>query len=196
MEEPADVGVDGDGDGLSDTDEVTRGTDPDQSDTDFDGLNDGDEVRLHGTDPLNPDSDGGGVTDGHEVIDDGTNPLMADDDLELFTLNIEFDYDKSDLRPRYYEDLDRVAAVLLEDGTATATVEGHADRGPRSKRDYNLALSERRAKAVADYLISVGGIDSNRLAYKGFGFDRPLAPNDSDANRQKNRRTEIYIRRN
>jgi len=192
----SDDGKDSDGDGLTDAVETAvHNTDPNNPDSDYDGLKDGAEISKYGTNPLNPDTDGGGVTDGHEVNDDGTNPLVDVDDLELFTLNIEFDYDKAILRPRYYEDLDKVADVLREDASASATIEGHADRGARSKRAYNVQLSERRAKAVLDYLVTVGGIEKSRLAHKGLGFDRPVAANDTDANKQKNRRTEIYIRK-
>ncbi len=58
---------DGDGDGLTDPEEVLHGTDPGLADTDSDGLSDGDEVNLHGTDPTDPDSDGDGANDGDEV---------------------------------------------------------------------------------------------------------------------------------
>jgi len=72
--------IDSDGDGLDDATELQLGTDPNDSDSDHDGLTDGDELFLHGTDPLNPDSDFGGVTDGQELLD-GTNPLNGGDDL-------------------------------------------------------------------------------------------------------------------
>ncbi|HMP73125.1 MAG TPA: OmpA family protein [Kiritimatiellia bacterium] len=187
---------DTDGDGLTDYEEVRiYGTDPLNPDTDFDGLSDGAEILIYGTDPLNPDTDGGGVYDGHEVIEDGTDPLDPSDDLQVFRLNIEFDYDKAILRPQYFEELDVVAKVLQRDPTATARVEGHADRRPTSKRDYNIRLSERRARAVLDYLADVGGISRSRLESVGYGFDRPIAPNDTEENMQRNRRTEIYIRR-
>ncbi len=137
---------DTDGDGLDDGDEVNiHKTNPLQADTDLDGLSDGAEVLVYSTDPLNPDTDGGGVKDGHEVIEDTTNPLNREDDLQLFTLNIEFDYDKANLRPAYHEDLDVVVKVLERDPGATARIEGHADKRPKSKRDYNIRLSERRA---------------------------------------------------
>ncbi|MGA1193458.1 MAG: OmpA family protein [Kiritimatiellia bacterium] len=187
---------DTDKDGLSDGEEyLTYKTDPLNPDTDWDGLTDGAEVNVYTTDPLNPDTDAGGVTDGHEVIDDGTDPLDGSDDLQLFTLNIEFDYDKAILRPQYHPELDVVVKVLQRDPTATARIEGHADKRPKSKRDYNQRLSERRAQAVLDYIADVGGIERSRLSAKGFGFDRPVAANDTEANMQKNRRTEIYIRK-
>lgn len=209
--------LDSDGDGLLDSEEVQIGTDPYDPDTDKDGLSDGEEVKVQKTDPLNPDTDWdglkdgaevltyktnpldrdtdkGGVADGHEVIEDNTDPLNPKDDLQLFTLNIEFDYDKAVLRPQYFNELDVIVKVLQRDPGATARVEGHADKRKTSKADYNQRLSERRAKAVVDYLVDVGGIDRSRLTFKGYGFDRPVAPNDTEENMQKNRRTEIYIR--
>lgn len=210
--------IDSDGDGLLDKEEAQIGTDPFNPDTDGDGLSDGEEVKKHHTDPLNPDTDWdalkdgaevltyktnptdpdtdhGGVKDGHEVIEDTTNPLDPKDDLQLFTLNIEFDYDKSDLKQAYFVDLDKVVKVLQRDAGATARIEGHADKRKTSKRDYNIRLSERRANAVLDYMANVGGIARSRLTAKGYGFDRPVAPNDTEQNMQKNRRTEIYIRK-
>jgi hypothetical protein len=73
--------ADSDGDGLTDGDEVlVYGTHPLNPDTDNDGLTDGDEVNVHATDPLNPDSDGDGLTDGEEVNVHGTDPLNPDTD--------------------------------------------------------------------------------------------------------------------
>lgn len=187
---------DTDGDGLSDGEEYwILFTDPLNPDTDYDGLKDGAEVHVYRTDPLNPDTDGGGVYDGHEVIEDGTDPLDPSDDLMLFRLNIEFDYDKADLRPHYFDKLDVVVRVLQRDPGATARIEGHADRRPRSERNYNIRLSERRAMAVLNYIADVGGISRDRMSAHGYGFDRPIAPNDTEENMQRNRRTEIYIRR-
>lgn len=209
--------IDSDGDGLLDSEEAEIGTDPFNPDTDGDGLSDGEEYRIHKTDPLNPDTDWdalkdgaeiltyktnpldrdtdkGGVADGHEVIEDNTDPLNPADDLQLFTLNIEFDYDKADLRSQYYHDLDVIVKVLQRDPAATARVEGHADKRKKSSPTYNQRLSERRARAVMEYLATVGGIERSRLTSVGYGFTRPVAPNDTETNMQKNRRTEIYIR--
>jgi OOP family OmpA-OmpF porin len=186
---------DTDGDGLSDFEEVrTLKTDPLNPDTDYDGLTDGAEMLVYKTNPLESDTDKGGVSDGHEVIEDATDPLNPADDLMLFTLQIEFDYDKANLRPQYHKDLDVVIKVLQRDPGATARIEGHADRRPKSEHNYNMRLSERRARAVLEYIATAGGIDRSRLTAVGYGFTRPVAPNDTEENMQRNRRTEIYIR--
>ena len=190
---------DTDGDGLSDGDEhfarYGQNTDPLNPDTDFDGLKDGAEVLTYKTNPLDVDTDKGGVADGHEVIEDSTNPLDPADDLQKFTLLIEFDYDKSFIRPQYYKDLEPVVKVLQRSPDATVTVEGHADKRKRSTREYNQRLSERRANAVKDYLVEKSGISPANVKAVGFGFDRPVALNDTEANMQKNRRTDVYIRK-
>ena len=186
---------DSDGDGLTDYEEVRiYGTDPLNPDTDFDGLSDGDEIHVYGTDPLNPDTDRGGVTDGHEILEDGTDPLNPFDDLLLFELYIQFDYDKDILRPEYHRDLDIIARVLRRSEQSTAIVEGHADRLAKSDAAHNQRLSERRARSVVRYLVEQGGIDASRLEARGFGFTRPRAPNDPQDGNPLNRRVEIYIR--
>lgn len=187
---------DTDGDGLSDGDEHFKfKTDPLNPDTDFDGLKDGAEVLTYTTDPLDVDTDKGGVSDGHEVIEDSTNPLDPADDLQKYTLLIEFDYDKSFIRPQYFKDLEPVVKVLRRDPNATVRVEGHADKRKRSTREYNLRLSERRANAVKDYLVQNSGISADNVTAVGYGFDRPVAPNDTEENMQHNRRTDIYIKK-
>jgi len=209
--------IDTDGDGLSDQEELALGTDPRNPDTDNDGLTDGEEVKKYLTDPLNPDTDydalidgsevydyktnplerdtdKGGVADGHEVIEDDTNPLDPSDDLLLFTLEIEFDTDKADLRPEYFSDLNIIGKVLSREPKSTARIEGHADKRKTSVAKYNKKLSERRAKAVLDYLNTKFGIARNRMAPVGYGFTRPKAPNDPITGNQKNRRVEVYIR--
>lgn len=203
---------DTDGDGLGDGEEI-QGTyarkapgggaypfsgapsDPLNPDTDMDGLKDGAEVLAYRTDPLDPDTDKGGVSDGHEVIEDGTNPLDPADDLQKFTLLIEFDYDKDFIRPQYFDELAPVVKVLQRDPSVTVRVEGHADKRAKSRRDYNQRLSERRARAVAKYLVEKSGIDASRVTAVGYGFDRPVFPNDTEEHMQHNRRTDVYIRK-
>lgn len=210
--------LDSDGDGLSDAEELKLGTNPHNPDTDGDGLTDGEEVKKYNTDPLNPDTDydgltdgaevynhktnplvrdtdNGGVADGHEVIEDHTNPLDPSDDLLLFTLHIEFETDKSIIRSQYFGDLNKIGKVLARDPQSTARIEGHADKRKTSAYKYNMDLSERRAKAVANYLNEKFGIARNRLTPVGYGYTRPMAANDPVNGNDKNRRVEVYIRK-
>ncbi len=187
---------DTDKDGLSDGEEVLDyGTNPLEKDTDYDYLGDGEEVKKYQTNPLQRDTDNGGVCDGHEVLEDGTDPLVGADDLQLFELYIQFDYDKAILKAEYFGELDIVSKVLIRDPAATAVIEGHADRKKNSEADYNLDLSKRRAEAVLEYLVTKRDIDRGRLATKGFGFSRPKAANDPAVGNPVNRRVEVYIRR-
>ena len=80
-----DVTLDRDGDGLTDEEEDALGTDPDDADTDADGLSDGDEVNVHSTDPLDSDTDADGLLDGDEVNVHSTDPLDADTDADGLT---------------------------------------------------------------------------------------------------------------
>ena len=212
----ADPNADADGDGLIDTDEAKYGTDPHDPDTDKDGLKDGEEVHTYHTDPLNPDTDSdqlkdgeevhtyhtdplkrdtdnGGVADGHEVQIDHTDPLNGADDLCLFSLEMNFEYDKSDVNPEYQGKLTKIAKLLLANPQATALIEGHADRKTGSSPAYNQKLSERRAVAAKDVLAQKG-VAANRMTTKGYGFSRPkVTPNLTTGN-PENRRVEIYIR--
>lgn len=209
--------LDSDGDGLSDAEEKELGTDPYDPDTDKDRLSDGEEVNKYRTDPLNPDTDWdflkdgdevfdyktqplerdtdkGGVADGHEVIEDRTDPLDPLDDLQLFELYIQFDYDKADIKPEFFPQLDVIGKVLKRNPGATSRIEGHADRTKKSGARHNRNLSERRAKAVLNYLAETAGIEKSRMKAVGYGFDRPKAPNDPVLGNPENRRVEVYIR--
>ncbi|MDD5707278.1 MAG: OmpA family protein [Kiritimatiellae bacterium] len=185
---------DTDKDGLTDGQEVlTYKTDPLNPDTDFDMLKDGPEVLKHKTDPLNRDTDAGGVYDGHEVLEDNTNPLDGSDDLMMFELYLQFDYDKSVIKPQYFSDLDKIVKVLKRHPEASALIEGHADRLRTSKAGYNRRLSERRAMAVRQY-IADKGVEIGRMRAVGYGFDRPKAQPDIINGTPENRRVEVFIR--
>jgi outer membrane protein OmpA-like peptidoglycan-associated protein len=184
---------DTDGDGLTDGQEVlTYKTDPLNPDSDFDLLTDGQEVLVYKTDPLNRDTDGGGVYDGHEVLEDKTNPLDPRDDLMMFELKINFDYDKAVIKPMYFADLDKIVKVLQRHPEATALIEGHADRLRTSKAGYNRRLSERRAEAVRKYIANKG-VAAKRMRAVGYGFDRPKVAHNLTTGTPENRRVEVYI---
>jgi outer membrane protein OmpA-like peptidoglycan-associated protein len=69
-------------------------------------------------------------------------------------------------------------------------ISGHTDN--IGSAAYNKTLSEDRAKAVVNYLTKKG-ISADRLTYKGYGFDQPVAPNNTEEGRQQNRRTEFKV---
>ncbi len=105
--------------------------------------------------------------------------------------NIFFDFDKATLRPESNIEIERLRKVLIEYPTMKIELSGHTDN--KGSSDYNKKLSDSRAKAVLDYLVKKG-ISPDRMNSVGYGFDRPMAPNDTDAGRQLNRRTEFEIK--
>ncbi len=117
---------------------------------------------------------------------------LRDDTLKL-TLNSEvsFDFDSAAIKPAFRPSLDKLADVLKRYRKTIVYVVGHTDStGPA---DYNQRLSERRARAVADYLVS-RGVSAARLRTEGRGESDPRASNATEAGRQLNRRVELFIR--
>lgn len=101
-----------------------------------------------------------------------------------------FDFDSSKIRPDAIPILDKAVEWLNEYPTVKGVIEGHTDS--RGTDEYNQGLSERRAKAVYDYLVDKG-INRFRLSWKGFGESRPVATNETDEGRQLNRRIELVL---
>jgi outer membrane protein OmpA-like peptidoglycan-associated protein len=101
-----------------------------------------------------------------------------------------FDFDSAELKPESHADLRKLAAVFNKYPKTQLTVAGHTDN--LGSISYNIQLSERRAKAVADFL-AVAGVAPGRIRVMGLGFERPLVSNDSAEGRAKNRRVEIHI---
>ncbi len=104
--------------------------------------------------------------------------------------NIFFDFGKSDIRPESTMELNRLVQLMKDIPQIKVEISGHTDN--IGSETSNLKLSEDRAKSVVNYLIK-NGIPSARLVFKGYGSSKSLAPNDSDVNRQLNRRTEFKI---
>ena len=103
---------------------------------------------------------------------------------------INFKTGQATILPGSYSILDRAVAVLKEYGDLRLEISGHTDN--KGKADYNRDLSQRRADAVKMYFIG-NGIDASRLTSVGYGMDRPVADNTSEAGRAKNRRTEFRL---
>jgi outer membrane protein OmpA-like peptidoglycan-associated protein/Tol biopolymer transport system component len=104
--------------------------------------------------------------------------------------NVLFDFDKFTLRPESTTELDKWVKFLTDNATLKIEILGHTDN--KGTAEYNNTLSDNRAKAVYDYFVSKG-INKDRMKWKGYGFDLPIASNKTDEGRQKNRRTEIKI---
>ena len=104
--------------------------------------------------------------------------------------SLKFDFDRADLRPESRETLSLIAGILFTSDDFAITVSGHTDA--RGSAEYNQRLSERRARAVADYLIGAG-LARERFTVEGLGKAHPLDAGDSDEAHARNRRVELGI---
>jgi outer membrane protein OmpA-like peptidoglycan-associated protein len=124
-------------------------------------------------------------------IENGTVERVGEGILVTFESGILFDFDSSVLRPEARENLSSLARSL---GDMTEDVElliaGHTDSVGTD--EYNFGLSQRRAQAAADYLMT-RGIPPARINITGLGESEPVASNDTDQGRQLNRRVEVAI---
>ena len=106
---------------------------------------------------------------------------------ELFQQNVKsiyFDYDKSDIRPDQMSTLQGNAAFLKQHQDVKFTIEGHCDE--RGSEEYNLALGDRRANAVKQYLMDQG-IPESRISTISYGEDRPVCHESTEDCYQRNR---------
>jgi OmpA-OmpF porin, OOP family len=102
---------------------------------------------------------------------------------------IFFDFDKADPKPESESQLAEMALFLKTHADAKVFVTGHTDN--KGTLDYNLSLSDRRAKAVVAKLTSRYGVSAERLQARGLAQLAPLTSNDTEAGRAKNRRVEM-----
>ena len=102
----------------------------------------------------------------------------------------QFAFDSAELTPEARGILDANAAVLERQSDIRVRIEGHTDS--TGLEAYNQGLSERRAKAVEDFLISKG-VSADRLETEGYGPSSPIAPNDTREGRAMNRRVELKV---
>lgn len=104
--------------------------------------------------------------------------------------NVFFDFDQYTLKPESEAELDKLVELLKMNHTIKIQLNGYTDSVGTS--EHNLILSQHRAQAVVDYLVSKG-ISVTRLSAKGFGSSHPVAPNDTEEGRALNRRTELVV---
>ena len=205
---------DRDGDGITDTEDKC----PDVSglakyqgcpipDTDGDGINDEQDkcptvkglARYQGC-PI-PDTDGDGVNDEDDKcptrVGPASNqgcPVIAKEVIEKVNFaakNVFFATGSFKLLPKSFKSLDEVVKLLKDDETLMIDVDGHTDA--QGSDESNQVLSDNRAGAVKNYLVSKG-ITESRLKSAGYGETKPVADNTTAAGRAKNRRTEMTVR--
>ena len=173
--------LDSDGDGVSDQRDRCPNT-PAGMKVDAYGCHDGDGDKDGVKDSRDkcPNSRPGAVVDA-----DGCEVQVV---IEL--QGVYFDLDKATLKPESIAILDAAVRTMGEHGTLVVEVAGHTDS--TASEAYNQNLSERRAKVVYNYLVNKG-VAASRMTWNGYGELSPIATNDTDAGRAKNRRTELVI---
>ncbi len=208
VNDPEDIDGFADDDGCPDTDNDADGVRdevdacPTQSE-DRDGFDDDDGCPE-------PDNDGDGIADGvddcpmepedadgyqdddgcPEPGPDGPSVTVTDTRI-LISERIYFDYDRDTIRSVSMPMLDQVAQTIRDLPAALRIrVDGYTDN--QGVAAYNLDLSYRRARAVVEYLVG-RGVPRNRLEYRGYGVENPVAPNDGPEGQALNRRVEFTI---
>ncbi|SMF32664.1 peptidoglycan-associated lipoprotein [Tistlia consotensis] len=104
---------------------------------------------------------------------------------------IFFDFDKSDIRADQRGTVDKLAAWLKQNPSVQLTIEGNCDE--RGTREYNLALGERRANAVQEYLVA-RGVNASRLKTISYGKERPAVLGSTEYAWAQNRRDQFVVR--
>lgn len=115
---------------------------------------------------------------------------MVAQEMTIALNNLFFDYDKYKIQAASYQELNRVADLIKKHGLAIE-IAGHTDN--QGDADYNLLLSKQRANAVKAYLVDRGCF-SESIQTIGFGMTEPIATNDNEEGRSKNRRVEVRIK--
>lgn len=140
------------------------------------------------------DTDGDGVFDPQDQCPDTSKGAKVDakgcyiilSETKSFTLDVKFANASEALEPSYMDSVRNLATFLTEYPTTDVVIEGHTDSNGSDK--YNQSLSERRAKAVADALVSQYGINAGRVSSIGHGESKPVASNATADGRHQNRR--------
>lgn len=173
-------------------------------DTDADGLQDSEDecptekgiIALKGC----PDTDGDGVADKNDKCVDRPGPIEnagcpvitkeIKATLNFAAQSIQFEVGKDVIKKISYSQLDEVVKILKEFEDYSLKIDGHTDNSGTAEK--NKTLSEKRAQAVKTYFVQKGIVE-DRLKATGYGFDKPIVPNDSPANKAKNRRVELTM---
>lgn len=125
------------------------------------------------------------------TVSEGVVLYNNENDIVLRLTGLSFDPGKTDLKSAHQKILTKVVGILEQFPENRIRVEGHTDA--RGSKSGNLALSEKRALAVRDHLISVLSLREDRIEARGYGDEQPVASNSSADGRAKNRRIDVVI---
>jgi outer membrane protein OmpA-like peptidoglycan-associated protein len=117
--------------------------------------------------------------------------LLSGNQLMIRLYGLSFPVGSAEIRPDNFSLLTKVQRVLREYPNSLAAIEGNTDS--QGNEDYNQALSQRRADAVREYLLANMSIAPESIAAVGFGESRPIANNETEEGRAKNRRIDIVV---
>ncbi len=130
---------------------------------------------------IEPEVEADEFEDGFRSIEEGSSVILE---------NIFFEYDKTELLPTSYPELDKVVDFMLEERVSLIEISGHTDSD--GSDSYNQKLSEGRARAVVDYLASKG-VGMEHMQSVGYGESRPIDTNFNDDGKARNRRVEFLL---
>jgi outer membrane protein OmpA-like peptidoglycan-associated protein len=116
--------------------------------------------------------------------------VVGPEDGGIVLKNVFFDTDKFDLKPKSKVELNKLADFLKANPELVIELGGHTDN--KGSKTHNKTLSQDRAKAVLDFLVTAG-VEAKRLSSNGYGDERPIADNETEEGRAMNRRTEYKI---
>jgi outer membrane protein OmpA-like peptidoglycan-associated protein len=117
--------------------------------------------------------------------------LLSGNELIIRLYGLQFPSASAEIRPDNFSLLTKVQRVLREFPDQSITIGGYTDS--RGNEDYNQQLSEKRAQAVRDYLLANMSLSADRITAKGYGESQPIATNDTEQGRAKNRRIDVRV---
>lgn len=137
------------------------------------------------------DIDGDGVADAIDACPDTPRGAQVDNRGCWTIKHLQFAVNGSTIEGNYDEGLQEAIRVLAANPNVRIRIDGHSDSD--GSAEYNQMLSEKRATAVREYFVVKGGLATSRFEVKGFGESKPIAPNDTKANKRTNRRVELTV---
>jgi peptidoglycan-associated lipoprotein len=130
------------------------------------------------------------IASGKESVESQEKEAGAVEEKEGIFKDIHFDFDKYDIKNEDKSELKAIASWMAKNAGAKLSVEGHCDE--RGTNEYNLALGDRRAKAVKDYLASLG-VPSSKIEPISYGEEKPLCTEHTEECWVKNRRAHFVV---